>query len=105
MENKLRAHPAPWRQCIEFVLFQKDENGKRLVGANIEMRKRVPGVVPSPTFSLQEKEAQILMDDLWNAGLRPTEGTGSAGSLKATEKHLEDMRKIVFGHLRSDNPQ
>lgn len=43
--------------------------------------------------------AQVLMDDLWAAGLRPTEGSGSAGSLKATENHLNDMRKIVAKQL------
>ena len=39
------------------------------------------------------------MGDLWNAGYRPTEGAGSAGSLRATEKHLNDMRKIVSKDL------
>jgi hypothetical protein len=40
------------------------------------------------------------MDDLWEAGIRPTEGTGSAGALKATQDHLTDMRKIVFSQLK-----
>lgn len=39
------------------------------------------------------------MDQLWNCGLRPTEGSGSAGSLAATQRHLEDMRKIAFNTL------
>ena len=38
----------------------------------------------------------MLMDDLWQCGLRPSEGTGSAGALAATQKHLDDMRKLVF---------
>jgi hypothetical protein len=38
---------------------------------------------------------QKLMDDLWDCGLRPSEGTGSAGALAAVEKHLGDMRKIA----------
>ncbi len=49
-----------------------------------------------PTFSLGMKAAQQLMDDLWRCGLRPTEGSGSAGSLAATERHLADLQKIVF---------
>jgi hypothetical protein len=36
------------------------------------------------------------MDALWSIGTRPTEGTGSAGAMAATVKHLEDMRKLVF---------
>jgi hypothetical protein len=56
----------------------------------------IDGLEREPTFSLSPEEAQTLMDDLWQCGLRPTEGTGSAGSLKATERHLEDMRTLVF---------
>ena len=53
-----------------------------------------------PFLSLTDKETQTLMDELWRAGFRPREGpregTGSAGLLAATEKHLQDMRKLVF---------
>lgn len=52
-----------------------------------------------PSVLLQDTEAQLLMDDLWSSGIRPTEGSGSAGSLKATENHLNDMRKIAFDLL------
>ena len=52
-----------------------------------------------PSFSMETDQAQTLMDDLWNAGLRPTEGTGSAGALSATQQHLQDMRKIAFHKL------
>lgn len=45
---------------------------------------------------LKRDDAQSLMDELWNVGIRPTEGTGSAGSLAATERHLADMRALVF---------
>lgn len=58
-----------------------------------------------PTFDLDKTSAQQLMDELWRCGLRPSEGTGSAGSLAATEKHLQDMRKIAFGLLRDEGIQ
>jgi len=45
---------------------------------------------------ISEDERQELMDALWSIGTRPTEGTGSAGAMAATVKHLEDMRKLVF---------
>jgi hypothetical protein len=53
-------------------------------------------VVDEPCLTMNEKSAQALMDQLWSTGLRPTEGTGSAGSLAATQAHLQDMRAIVF---------
>ena len=53
----------------------------------------------APAIRLQLEEAQLLIDELWNCGLRPSEGTGSAGSLAATERHLKDMQKIAFKFL------
>lgn len=48
-----------------------------------------------PTFQLNKHAAQKLMDDLWDCGLRPSEGSGSAGQLAATQRHLEDLRKLL----------
>jgi hypothetical protein len=52
---------------------------------------------PTPSFcTLTREQAQLLMDDLWNCGLRPSEGSGSAGAMKAVQEHLADMKKILF---------
>lgn len=53
-----------------------------------------------PMLRMPVASAQNLMDELWNAGLRPSEGTGSAGSLAATERHLADMKTIAFHALK-----
>lgn len=53
-----------------------------------------------PILMLTKEEGQELIDALWSAGLRPTEGSGSAGSLAATERHLQDMQRIAIGLLR-----
>lgn len=55
--------------------------------------------LPGPTLSLTQAAAQQMVDELWRCGVRPSNGTGSAGSLAATEKHLADMRAIAFGML------
>ena len=54
------------------------------------------GMPIAPALCLTQTEAQELMDELWRVGLRPTEGTGSAGALAATQRHLEDMRALIF---------
>lgn len=54
------------------------------------------GVWHPPALRMQQEDAQQLIDALWDAGLRPTEGSGSAGALAATQRHLEDMRSLVF---------
>lgn len=50
---------------------------------------------PEPPLSLLPEEAQELMDELYLAGIRPSE-EGTAGQLAAVKYHLEDMRKLVF---------
>jgi hypothetical protein len=59
------------------------------------------GSYVTPSLSLTQRQAQSLMDQLWQCGLRPTEGSGSAGSLAATERHLADMRTIVSKCLKT----
>jgi hypothetical protein len=58
------------------------------------------GVKPKPTFQLDEYAAQALMNELWNAGLRPSDGTGNSGQLGAVENHLSDLRTIAFHLLK-----
>lgn len=94
MNARIRAQAAPWRSGVAFHMASAD--GKSEV-TEITMGP-VPeaGTISVPTFLLTMTDAQTLMDDLWHAGLRPTEGTGSAGALRAVERHLEDMRTLVF---------
>lgn len=87
----MRAQAGNWNQGIEFQVTQGDH-----VATLIEMQRIEKGREYQPVLRIDKSEAQTLMDDLWIAGIRPTEGSGSAGSLRATEKHLEDMRKIAF---------
>ena len=57
------------------------------------------GTEVHPFMEMTTAEAVGLMDELWNLGIRPSDGNGSAGQLAATEKHLEDMRTIAFKGL------
>lgn len=51
---------------------------------------------PMPAVVIHRDSAQELMDTLWDCGIRPTAGHGSAGQLAATERHLADLQKLVF---------
>lgn len=89
----------PWSKDVEVLLLERDAGGNRgrSIAKPVTM-ETVPdhALISEPTFTLKPKEAQQLMDDLWQCGYRPSEGAGSAGSLKATQYHLEDMRRLVF---------
>lgn len=49
-----------------------------------------------PFLEIEMHEAQGLMDSLWDCGLRPSEGAGSAGAFKALQNHLTDLKEILF---------
>jgi hypothetical protein len=99
MNPEVRATFAPWYDGVEMLIREKRNDGTLAVGTSVIMESKLAGSFVQPTFRLSNTAAQVLMDDLWNAGLRPTEGAGSAGSLRATEKHLNDMRRIVGKQL------
>lgn len=91
---ELRVEKRVYSRLCEFFLFDRLTHS---VGVEVTMQKVEEGAtLPSPTFTMNETNTQMLMDELWRCGFRPSEGTGSAGSLAATERHLEDMRALVF---------
>ena len=59
---------------------------------------------PGDGLMLSIDAAQRLMDSLWNCGLRPTEGSGSAGSLAATQAHLSTVKEVLDHLLAAPNP-
>ena len=94
-----RVHREPYFSGIELYAFIDNENSRDVAEPMVMKRKELDTF--SPAFCQLTNEAtQMLIDELWQAGYRPTEGIGSAGSLRATEKHLNDMRKIVAEKLK-----
>lgn len=82
------------RYIAVFMRQESSEDETVLVGSNIVFTKVSDASMVEPTFRITPHEAQSLMDELWSCGLRPTEGTGSAGAMAATERHLNDMRAL-----------
>jgi len=70
------------------------------IGQKLTMVKHEEGHFADPTMQLSSHEAQQLMDELWTCGLRPSEGTGSAGQSAAQQKHIDDLRAIAFKVLK-----
>lgn len=100
---EIRAERTIFSGGIDIYVGQVDQNGFLCQVAEPVVLKPVDDEVNyDPTISLRPDAAQKLMDELWQCGIRPTEGSGSAGSLAATERHLGDMKKIAFGLLKKD---
>lgn len=91
-----------WSRDIEVRIGTRDDDGRVSVMQPAIMQSltddQAAQFVP-PCMSIPIEAAQALMDELWHVGLRPSEGTGSAGSLAATERHLADMKAIAFHAL------
>ena len=90
---------------ISLFLRERPGDGSTLFAAPAQMvvvsaEQYVSGP-REPFVCITYDEAQRLVDELWQCGVRPSEGTGSSGSLAATERHLADMRKVAFGALRN----
>lgn len=92
---------------IDFYLGTYGDRGGRNLFWAKELEFSVeptPGVPPKPTLSVEAHAAQELIDQLWDCGLRPTQGKQSEGLISATERHLSDMRAIAFSSLKAKLP-
>ncbi len=79
------------RKQDDYTYFVLEEKGQ-------ENQSPYTTIEPALTLSYDEMHqfTQKFMDILWESGLRPTD---YKIQLEAQEKHLEDMRTLVFDHL------
>ncbi len=84
--------------ALEVFAYKRDECG--IFVLQLPSLKKLSsddeGKSQEPFLKLSPTSAQELMDGLWDCGIRPSEGSGSAGALLATQKHLKDMQTLVF---------
>jgi len=95
---KVMAQFAPWRRQFELAFaIEQPASGQVRVARPLIFEETDPADGFEPTIRLTEAEAQDLINELWRTGLRPTHGiSDEKGALSATERHLEDMRRLVF---------
>ncbi len=87
------------RQGIS-IFIEEDRKDALYIAKPLEYEKHeLYATDPPVTTTLSPTAAQQLIDDLWDCGLRPSEGSGSAGQLAAVERHLKDMQTLVFHGL------
>lgn len=91
----INAQREVWSDAIAIRLGVKAESGFA-VAMPLTMQVIEPGSLIEPTLRLPLGAAQRLMDELWQAGVKPSQSIGSAGQVEAIKYHLEDMRKLVF---------
>ena len=97
-DDRVRAKASPWMGGVEIAAFGKLASGDTKV-ATVQWETISDTGLMKPTLSIRMDQAQVLMDDLWNAGVRPTDGAGSAGAMRAAERHIADVRAVAFKSL------
>ena len=103
-DDQVRAKAAPWLSGVEIAAFRRLGAGGWQF-ASVEWKTISENDITAeirPLLALRMEQAQVLMDDLWNAGVRPTEGAGSAGAMRAAQDHIKDLRTVAFKALGID---
>ena len=102
----IRAWPATYRDrgAVELMgrAITEHPHGPRSCYALELHCEQVADFMPlqtAPLCVLDPAAAKMLMDSLWAAGIRPSDGEGSAGQLGAVQRHLADMQAIAFAKI------
>ena len=88
---RIRISKEPWCAGVRFII----QDGKRYA-SSLKFEEIQEGRTYDYAPVMSDMDAQSLMDDLWGCGFRPSEGTGSAGAMAATQNHLKDLQRLVF---------
>jgi len=106
----MRIRMSEYQDAAHVYLFE-ERSGRRVVGVNVELRPFDDGAMAVPTFTLTPdalvdcfpsagNPLQILMDDLWHAGIRPRAALAGDQTVQAYKDHISDLRSIAFSALK-----
>jgi len=99
-KGKLRvaAEPVPIKEAIRIYFYEELPDDRIAVLTNMEfttVERNARAGVDFEALEIPIWSAQELMDSLWDCHLRPSEGSGSAGALRAVEHNRDDLKEIV----------
>ncbi len=87
---------------LYFALYFPD--GKVSLPRSLEVETVEVPILEHPPFKeplikLQKDSAQELLDELWRAGLRPSNVKSLDGQVEAMQHHIDDLRWIIKAHV------
>lgn len=91
---------------VAFMLWYQDEDGNRYIANPVVFEKEYnagTAFYREPTFAIDYRDCQQVMDELWRLRLRPADYT-SNDKVSAINRHLEDMRQLAFSKLKVSKP-
>jgi hypothetical protein len=84
-----------WGTYDLHILNSAEGAAKRSIATSILFKDVEPGASYEPVLRVNPEEAEQLMTELWNSGVRPKNIQNLSGELNAVKYHLEDMRKLA----------
>ncbi len=91
---ELNARQARWN--IYFTEYDTNTHRATHEGKAVVMVPMTDiGMVIEPTISLGREEIQELMDDMWQAGLRPSSTSSATDLVEAKDQHIGDLREFM----------
>lgn len=101
--SEIRAQLVNHGMRIELAGFERDRNGVITHRAQpLHMAPTDGDGISFVGLDTHAGGAQLLMDDLWRCGIRPSEGAGSAGHAAATERHLKCLDAMLQARCLSE---
>ena len=87
-----------FRSCQIYLLY--DYPGMNMYSLSPGVWTCQPEVAPQaqdipPSAKLSEDGLQSMMDQLWNLGIRPSQGVSSQGQDEARVEHIDDLRMVI----------
>lgn len=82
-------------RAVQFFLEEEDDQGGKTHGAEVILHQVVPGGMTPALFTLTPESAVVLMDDLWRAGIRPSDIRHAQETVAAKEQHIADLRGVI----------
>jgi len=98
MENwQIKIKDVGYKVTREVYIFRRWNGGTDVLqpDGSIKSYKQGELMDVKPIIELEPEMLQELSNELSQLGYKPDKGH-TLGKLEATEKHLEDMRKLVF---------
>ena len=103
-----RDHQHFGHKTLVLAFFSHGGPGEKSYEGRLEFEERHHGDRLTDCVLIDDSAGQALMDQLWECGLRPSEGAGSAGAMLACQAHLANLQAIngqLLGLLRAYVPQ
>jgi hypothetical protein len=85
--------------AFELIIIAEKDNDRFIFNGEIWEKLSFNRNPQTHGIILSKDVLQELSNDLWNSDIIPLQSVGSSGQLKATQDHVNDLRKIAFKQL------